>query len=283
MRSSFGRAASSALAVAATLAVPAMTACKREPAVPPAPKVVLITAVNYAFSMPDTIPSGVTRLRLVNNGPELHHAALVRLTNGATMDSLSRFLSSPPGPPPAWLEWVGSPNVPPPGDTMDVYTDLTPGLYAAICVIPDSAGRPHFALGMVKALHVVAATGPAAVEPAADNVARLTDYAFAFDSTVTAGRKLIRVNNEGREPHEIIFARLDSGATAQALVTWIRAGMRGRPPATPAGGVVAVQAGSHTTMQLNLTPGTYGVYCFLPAPDGKEHVDHGMISTIAVN
>ena len=258
-------------------------ACKKEPPAPPAPNVVTIRTTDYAFTMPDTIPSGVTRLRLVNAGPALHHAALVRLTRGATMDTLQRFLSSPPGPPPAWLEWVGSPNAAAAADSVDVITDLTPGQYAAICFIPDSTGRPHFALGMMKSLTVVPATGPTAAEPTADLTVSLTDYDFTFSTPPAAGRRMIRVNNDGQMPHEIILARLDSGATAQQLVTWIRSGMRGRPPAYPAGGTVAIQPGGHAFIDMDLAPGTYAVLCLLPAPDGKEHVDHGMIKQITVS
>jgi hypothetical protein len=40
-------------------------ACRKEPAAPPAPNVVVIRTTDYAFTMPDTIPSGVTRLRMI--------------------------------------------------------------------------------------------------------------------------------------------------------------------------------------------------------------------------
>lgn len=269
------------LALALLAIAPA--ACRKEPAAPPVPNVVVIRTTDFAFTMPDTIPSGVTRLRMVNAGPALHHAALVRLTNGANLDSLNRFLSSPPGPPPAWLEWVGSPNAAAPGDSTDVITDLAPGQYAALCLIPDSTGRPHFVLGMTKGLTVVPASGPTAPEPTADLTVSLTDYDFAFSAPLTAGRRMIRVSNDGQQPHEIVLARLDSAATAPQLVAWIRGGLRGRPPAYPAGGTVAIQPGSHAFIDANLAPGTYAVLCLIPAPDGREHVDHGMIKQITIS
>src|SRR5213596_276554 len=46
------------------------------------PSLVTITATDYAFGMPDTIPAGLTTFRLVNQGKELHHASLVRLGAG---------------------------------------------------------------------------------------------------------------------------------------------------------------------------------------------------------
>jgi uncharacterized cupredoxin-like copper-binding protein len=177
---------------------------------------------------------------------------------------------------------VGSPNAAAPGDSTDVITDLAPGNYAALCLIPDSLGRPHLVLGMVKNFTVVAASGPTAAEPTADVTVSLTDYAFTFSAEPAAGRRMIRVNNDGQQPHEIILARLDSAATAQQLVAWIHGGMRGRPPARPAGGTVAIAPGGHAFIDANLAPGTYAVLCLIPAPDGKEHVDHGMIKQITV-
>src|SRR5947208_15110467 len=49
------------------------------------PSVVTITATDYAFGVPDTIPAGLTTFRLVNQGKELNHASFVRLGDGKTM------------------------------------------------------------------------------------------------------------------------------------------------------------------------------------------------------
>ena len=49
------------------------------------PNVVTITATDYAFGVPDTIPAGLTTFRLANQGKELHHASVVRLGRGKTV------------------------------------------------------------------------------------------------------------------------------------------------------------------------------------------------------
>ena len=46
------------------------------------PAVIELTAIDYAFQSPDTIPGGWVTLRLSNGGKELHHAALYRLDGG---------------------------------------------------------------------------------------------------------------------------------------------------------------------------------------------------------
>lgn len=48
-------------------------------AAPIAPAVVTVTAKDYSYEAPDTITAGMTTLRLVNQGKELHHIQLVRL------------------------------------------------------------------------------------------------------------------------------------------------------------------------------------------------------------
>ena len=45
-----------------------------------------------------------------------------------------------------------------------------------------------------------------------------------------------------------------------------------------------IQNGGVNYMTLDLTPGTYAFYCFVPdAKDGQPHVAHGMVREITVN
>jgi len=59
--------------------------------------------------------------------------------------------------------------------------------------------------------------------------------------------------------------------------------MKGPPPAEPVGGVVALDKGARASFVADLSPGEYGLICFVPdAKDGKAHVVHGMVKTIKV-
>ena len=282
---SFSRAQSARLALALAGAA-SLAACKKEAPAAPSSQTVVISATDYAFTMPDTIQSGVVHFKLVNAGPSMHHAAIAHITQGRTWDSLMAALHGPPGPPPAWMEFVGSPNVTAPTglDTVEVVDNLQPGLYAVLCVIPDSAGVPHFAHGMMKQLTVVAATGPGEAEPTADLQVTLSDFDFTFDKPVSAGRHVIKITNAAQQAHEMVIVRLDSGATAPGFVSWVHAGMKGRPPVTPRGGVVGLAPGGSTYLVVNLPAGNYGLVCFIPdAHDGKEHTEHGMVKQITVS
>lgn len=53
-----------------------------------------ITSMDFAFTVPDTIPAGLTRIRLSNTGKEHHHAQLARLHPGHTVAELRATLAS---------------------------------------------------------------------------------------------------------------------------------------------------------------------------------------------
>ena len=66
------------------------------------------------------------------------------------------------------------------------------------------------------------------------------------------------------------------------LATWVGE-MKGPPPAKPIGGISGMMKGATVYVPVNLEPGEYGMYCFLPdAKDGKLHVEHGMMRQFTV-
>src|SRR5918993_3791811 len=54
----------------------------------PSSNTVSVTADDYKFEAPATIPAGTTTIRLVNRGKELHQAQLMKLEEGKTLDDL---------------------------------------------------------------------------------------------------------------------------------------------------------------------------------------------------
>src|SRR5690349_14112685 len=154
-------------------------ACAKPTPQPASPNVVTITAADYTFNLPDTIPAGLTTFRLVNQGKELHHASLVRLRDGKTVADFQAGLAAAMKnhtPPPAWMEFAGGPNAVTLGDTAIATQLLEPGSYVFVCWIPTLDGVPHVVKGMMHPLVVTAGATPAAAEPAADLTIKLTDY-----------------------------------------------------------------------------------------------------------
>src|SRR5262249_7745129 len=63
------------------------------------PTAVTITATDYAFELPAQIPAGVITFKLVSKAKELHHAVVIRLDQGKTVNDMRDALKQP-GPPP---------------------------------------------------------------------------------------------------------------------------------------------------------------------------------------
>jgi plastocyanin len=247
------------------------------------PAVVTVTASDFSFNAPGKVPAGAVTMRLVNNGTELHHAQMIRVEDGKTMDDVAKALKNP-GPPPAWVKWVGGPNAVPPGKETHTTSILTPGLYAYLCFIPSSDRMPHVAKGMVLPFEVTPAPAGATAElPAPDATIKLVDYDFQLSQPLTPGKRTIRVENAGPQPHELALLKLAPGKSVADFAAWDAGGMKGPPPAEPIGGVVALDQGSSATFTADLTAGDYGLLCFVPdAKDGRPHLAHGMIKTIRV-
>lgn len=246
----------------------------------PAPTLVTVTARDFAFAAPTTVPAGLTTVRLVNEGREMHHAQLVRLDDGHTVEEMMR-VAGEHGPIPAWAHFVGGPNVPAPGGFTEATMQLQPGTYALVCFVPSGDGVPHLMKGMVKPLTVVPARSEA-VAPAAGIRMVLRDYAFDIAPEITAGRHTLRVENAAAQPHEVVVMRLAPGKTPQDLLAWMQT-QAGPPPAVPMGGTALLSTGESNQITADFEPGEYALLCFVPdARDGAPHVAHGMVRQITV-
>lgn len=242
--------------------------------------VVTITASDFAFEAPATIPAGLTTINLVNRGPELHHVQLVKIAEGHTFQEFMEGMKHD-GPPPSWVSFVGGPNSPVPGAQAQATMDLAPGSYALICFIPSKDGVPHAMKGMVKPLTVTPGSSRArAAAPDARIV--LHDYSYEIKPEIAAGRRTIRVENAAAQPHELIVVRLAPGKSAADMLAWLEK-MQGPPPGAPIGGTTFLSKGASNDVTADFEAGEYALLCMVPdARDGKPHVAHGMVRQIAV-
>jgi hypothetical protein len=245
-----------------------------------------IVAHGYAFDAPDTIAAGVTTIRLENHGPDLHDVAIVRLDAGHTPHDFIADLAAD-GPFPSWATYLGGPNAPVPGMQATATIALTPGHYLIACLIrsPDSVSHmlvSHVVKGMVRQLTVVGHARPAPL-PVADVTMTLLDYGFELSQPLVAGTRVIRVRNVAAQPHEVFMARLPRGVAVNDLVLQWLATQNGPPPVLPIGGLTPISPGTEANITVDLAPGEYGLYCFVPdARDGQSHVVHGMMRQITV-
>ncbi|HET7468252.1 MAG TPA: hypothetical protein VFJ81_01205 [Gemmatimonadales bacterium] len=251
------------------------------PPAPPGARIVPVVTHDFAFTLPDSLPAGLTTFRLRNEGRQPHHLMLYRLEPGKRLGDVLAALKAG-GAHPAWMHAVGGPNAVPHGGESVGTVQLTPGSYVVFCHVKSPDQVLHFAKGMLKPLVVTPASGRAAPLPAADLTVTLRDYSFAFSRAPRRGWQRIAVRNAGTQPHELILSRLAPGKTSRDFIAWMNT-QQGSPPVTPSGGTTDLPAGGTMVIDVRLQPGTYSMVCRVrDAEDGRPHDEHGMYTQFAV-
>ncbi|MFO7293945.1 MAG: hypothetical protein FWJ92_09940 [Actinomycetes bacterium] len=270
-------------AVAAAAIALVLAACGRASAGEPAELTVVAKEVDgeYFYELPDTVPAGPVRIGLVNEGTETHHVQLLRLDPGITVDDLTRLYEEGGEPAVADVtEFIGGVGVVAPGERSraDGIVDLEPGQYAVLCFVPGPDGSPHLMHGMVAPLYVSEGNP---VEPIrADIRIELLDYGFEVPEVIPGDAILEVTNRALAEPHEMMIARLEDGATIDQVYRALEAGEE--IPAVALGGAQALDPARSQLVQLDLEPGDYVIWCQIPSPDGQPHVMKGMIAQVTV-
>ena len=242
----------------------------------PTPEILTVTASDYKFDAPDQIPAGLVTIQLTNRGPSPHHVQLLRLGEGKTMADFQAAVQK--GGMPTWALPAGGPNPPPVGGTSEVRMPLEAGEYVMVCFSPDTAGVPHMATGMMRPLLVTPATEATAstADTTSDVEMTLVDYDFKLSAPLTAGHHVIRVTNGAKQPHEVVFVRLEPGKTPEDFARWGEHQV-GPAPGTLHGGISGIMPGTVAYVAVDLPAGDYALLCFVPdMKDGKAHYVHGM-------
>ncbi len=206
--------------------------------------VLAVTAMDDMFMGPTKLPTGLTTIRLHNQGPSPHQLQLLRLNDGVTADhTLAAAKKGGPGALLSMATVAGGPNAVGAGGDQQVTVDLPAGNYLEVCFVPDPDGVSHLAKGMVSALTVAGSPQPA-TPPASVATARMSDFKFTLPSPFH-GHGTLQVINDGPQPHELTVLALAPGKTvgdATAFLT--EATHSGPPPFADAGGLGAIGAGS---------------------------------------
>ncbi|HEU4585026.1 MAG TPA: hypothetical protein VFR95_04705 [Gemmatimonadaceae bacterium] len=247
--------------------------------------VVNVVTRDYAFQMPDTIPSGLTTFDLHNEGKEPHHLMLYRLDDGKTIHDAFAALDAG-GAHPVWMHAAGGPNAVPSGGESIATLVLAPGSYVVFCHVKSPDGRIHFMKGMLKGITVVRTAPASAASPevlaGADITITLRDYSFEFSQPPARGKHLIAVTNAGSQRHELILSLLQPGKTSRDFVTWMDT-QNGPPPVTPYGGITDIEPGRTVLIPVELKSGNYSVVCRVrDAGDDAPHDRHGMLADFTV-
>ncbi len=130
-------------------------------------------------------------------------------------------------------------------------------------------------------------------EPEAGATLTTDEYAIEVtDGKLVAGQQIVKVQNEGQQPHFVSGDLGPSGLTAEQVGAVYEGEAMGTPaaegfePSTDLNTVffAATQTSGTATWHLvDLQPGTYVLACFYPdAQDGMPHASHGMYTVIEV-
>ena len=146
------------------------------------------------------------------------------------------------------------------------------------------------ALVVVPATLAVATTGAGAAGSNSLTV-KAGEYTYQLKGSPKAGLTQITFQNAGVEDHMLALFKLKKGTTAAALKKAVTASDNsGFEKIAAPGGDPTVNGSpsllspkQSTTTLTQLPAGTYGMVCFITAPDGKSHAEHGMFKVFTVS
>jgi hypothetical protein len=244
---------------------------------------VVFVAHDYGFSGPDRLPAGLTAVRIVNEGQDLHHIQFLKLLEGKSAADFRAAIAADPRRLPGWVQYAGGPNAHLPGSQASATVNLTEGDYVLMCWIPDKNGMPHVALGMQKALFVRDRKPTKVSTPKPSITVEQVDYQFILSKRIESGLHTIEVMNHGSQPHELVVVKLAPGATVKDALASFEPGASGPPLGELVGGITGIEKGEQMRFTGEFGRGRYGLICFIPdAATGRPHFLHGMTTEFAV-
>jgi hypothetical protein len=135
---------------------------------------------------------------------------------------------------------------------------------------------------------MVGASAPAA-GAATSNKLTITagEYVYKVSGAPKPGYVEIEFKNPGVEYHVMGIAQVKPKTTVKQLKTALLSDDESAGEEFLVDGDVVGTPGflgpdQSTTTIANLPAGRYGLFCFIPAPDGKSHVEHGMVKMLDV-
>jgi hypothetical protein len=143
------------------------------------------------------------------------------------------------------------------------------------------------ALVVVSATLAVSTSGAGAAGSNTLNV-KAGEYTYVLKGSPKAGWTQINFDNAGVEDHMMAMFRLKKGTTnaqlKKALLSSDQSAIEKLQASDPnvSGTPGLLGPKQKTSVMTELSAGTYGIACFIPAPDGSPHVAHGMFKTFKV-
>lgn len=231
-----------------------------------------IAASDQGLEAPQSAEAGLAEITLDNSTQEPHDAQLIRVEGDHSAEEAVQGLqAAQQGEPlPEWLFAGGGVGTTPPGETRTATQALEPGTYYVF----DTAGRPE------PDAPAIEVTGEAAAEVPTDAPATITASEYTFETEgLSSDADEITFANAGEQPHHVIAAPLQEGATIEDVETFIQ-DESGRPPVdlSQETNTAVVEGGDTQVVDLQFDKGTYALLCFISDREGgPPHAAQGMI------
>lgn len=227
---------------------------------------VTVTAADYGFSIPATIPSGEVKITLKNVGsdPAGHQIQFVKLGSLPYDEFKTKMANIDLKGLPADTIFVGGPNIVDPGKSASAIINLPPGEYGVTCfVVKDKAG-PHAKLGMVARTTAIPGAGSSQPVVKSSGTITLTDFAFTFPKPFN-GNGTYEVKSSGTQVHELALFRVLTDKPFDQVKQYIYSAVQTGPPlAEPVPGLTGLSKGQSAFVDFHLAPGRYAAFCFFP-------------------
>ena len=246
---------------------------------------VTITAHNFSFDAPASIPAGLVHLTLINAGADVHQVQFFRLLPGVTP---AQFIAALDASGPAATRTLGVPtggaDETAPGVTTQVINNFPAGTYVITCLVFDPEMHMfHYQMGMTGT--VTAATTAASVTGplASDGTIVLLNMTVVLPSTINKpGNRTFNVVNDGPGVHALDILQLAPGKTAQDVQTYLQA-PSGPPPFKLLGGLGGITPATQGWIITHLQPGNYVAACLVVDPVSHlPHAANGMLAGFTV-
>jgi uncharacterized cupredoxin-like copper-binding protein len=250
---------------------------------------VAITAKDFAFELPASVPSGVVQLTLTNQGQQPHDFQLVKIEGNHSLDEFTKAIgdNSESATIPEWIHGVGGVGTVAPGaPALSSWVKLEDGAtYYYFCTESTDDNQNHSSMGMVGQLKVSGKSKATAL-PKTDGKVTAKEYGFEITG-VKSGPQTIEFHNDGpHELHHFVAAPLAPGKTANDVLTALQSEDQSAPPPfdfEKAVSVSVIDPGVSEVVQLNLEPGKYVFVCFInDHAGGPPHAMKGMITEYEV-
>jgi hypothetical protein len=256
------------VAIAALSSVPVVPSLSQGPTAHlPAPRIVEVVAIDYAFGAPDSVAAGWVTFRLHVSGAEPHHLIIFRLDEGVSLSGFHRALAGGASGV-LGITPLGGPEGPAErGGVVEATLRLTPGRHVLACLVASEDGRRHLAKGMFRPLTVISASaGATGTEPTATARILLSPRGPEPAAPLRAGSHVLRVEARGPGEHHVLIFRLGQSGTQPAYL----------------GGTTRQAPGTVVYLPMRLTAGEYELRCQVPGPDGRAHADRGEVRRVRV-